>query len=136
MLPLTDILLAVLLLAVLCIPGVFDRFITALFVPVLVGGLVGLIGFVSSVVLYIASTVTSTSVLAWAIHFLESRMAALWPSYPQWLHEVFGRTPSLADSVFLLGLASLTAMMLCVVYVKLFPWLRYYYVRAIMRQLA
>jgi hypothetical protein len=136
MLLLTDILLAVLILAVLCIPGVFDRFITVLFVPILVVGLVGLIGFVGAVVLYIASTVTSGPVLAWSVRFLEPLAMELWPSYSQWLHEVFGGAPSLFDAVYLLGLASLTAMMFCVSYVKLFPWIRYYYVRTIMRQLA
>jgi hypothetical protein len=136
MLPLTDILLAVLILAVLCVPGVFDRFITVLFMPVLVVGLAGLMGFVGAVVLYIVSTVTSASVLAWATRVLEPLATGLWPSYSQWLHEVFGGAPSLYDAVYLLGLASLTAMMLYVGYVKLFPWIRDYYVRTIMRQLA
>jgi hypothetical protein len=125
-----------LILTVLCVPGVFDRFMTVLFIPVLVIGLAGLIGFVGAVVLYIVSTVTSGPVLAWTHRILEPLAAALWPAYSQWLHQVFGGTSSLYDAVYLLGLASLTAMMLCVGYVKIFPWIRYYYVRTIMRQLA
>jgi hypothetical protein len=121
MLPLTDILLAVLILAVLCVPGVFDRFIMVLFMPVLVIGLAGLLGFVGAVVLYIVSTVTSEPVLAWTTRILEPLATGLWPSYSQWLHQVFGGAPSLYDAVYLLGLTSFTAMMLCVGYVKLFP---------------
>jgi hypothetical protein len=136
MLPLTNILLAVLIIAVLCIPGVFDRFITVLFIPVLIAGLGGLIGFVGAVGLYIASVVKAELGVVWASRFFDPLVAELPPSYSQWLYNIFGGTPSLLDMVYVIGLTSLAAMLLCVSYVKLFPWIRYYYVRIIMRQLA
>ncbi len=131
---LTNILLAVLTLAVLCIPGVFDRFVTVLLGPIFLLGIAGLVGFVGSLGLFLAAFVMPAPVLAWHSQVLHPLVAQLWPTYVQWLQATYPGIPASLEAVVLIGLASFLAMMGCVAYVKLVPLVRNFYVKTLLRQ--
>ncbi len=134
MLTLTNILLAVLIFAVLCIPGVFDRVLTVLTVPMLIVGIGGIVGCTATLVIFIVSIYTSEPVLEWGNNLLQPLMGGMWSLSSPWMAGIFGDPAFHVDAVYLLGLVSIAAMMVCVGYFKLIPVFKYYYLRTILRQ--